>query len=119
MAYVTIIPSGQEWVFHSIYKYAFPHLYSVPVCARSCLVPTDEVPSEYSPMENLILTKNHFKKSTVMLCTFHGIWMAFKKAIAKTYANQDVAILYSELQQHTQHEVPNRIIPTRMFCYSR
>jgi hypothetical protein len=54
-----------------------------------------------------------------MLCTFHGIWMAFKKAIAKTYANQDVAILYSELQQHTQHEVPNRIIPTRMFCYSR
>jgi hypothetical protein len=49
---LTIIPSGQKWVFHSIYKYAFPLLYSVQVCARNHLVLTDEDPSEYSPMEN-------------------------------------------------------------------
>jgi len=44
---LTIIPSGQKWVFHSIYKYAFPHLYSVQVCARIRLVLTNEDPSEY------------------------------------------------------------------------
>jgi hypothetical protein len=93
---LTIIPSGQKWVFHSIYKYCFPHLYSPQVCARNRLVLTDEDPAEYSPMENLIVTENHFKKSTVMLCTFHGIWMAFKQAIVKTYGDQDVAVTYGE-----------------------
>ena len=62
---LTIIPSGQKWVFHSIYKYAFPLLYSVQVCSRNRLVLTDEDPSEYSPMENLIITENHFKKSNM------------------------------------------------------
>ena len=80
---------------------------------------TDEDPSEYSPMENLILTENHFKKSNGMLCTFHGIWMAVKQEMVKMYGDQDVTILYGELQQHTHYEVPNRIIPTRMFCYYR
>ena len=93
---LTIIPSGQKWVFHSIYKYAFPLLYSVQVCSRNRLVLTDEDPSEYSPMENLIITENHFKKSNVMLCTFHGIWMAFKQSIVKTYGDKEVAILYGE-----------------------
>ena len=93
---------------------------STPILGtRNRLVLADEDPSEYSSMENLILTKNHFKKSNVMLCTFHGSWMAFKQAIVKTYGDQDVASLYGELQQHTQHEVPNRIIPTCMFRYSR
>ena len=98
---LTIIPSGQKWVFHSIYKYCFPHLYSPQVCARNRLVLTDEDPAEYSPMENLIVTENHFKKSTVMLCTFHGIWMAFKQAIVKTYGDQDVAVTYGEFRHNT------------------
>ena len=40
---------------------------------------TDEDEAEYKSFEALIETTNHFKQSTVMLCTFHGIWMAFKK----------------------------------------
>ena len=103
---LTIIPSGQKWVFHSIYKYAFPLLYSVQVCSRNRLVLTDEDPSEYSPMENLIITENHFKKSNVMLCTFHGIWMAFKQSIVKTYGDQEVAILYGESRYHIIHNIP-------------
>ncbi len=39
---LTIIPSAQKWVFHAIYKYEFPHLYSSEVCSRNRLVLTDE-----------------------------------------------------------------------------
>jgi hypothetical protein len=35
---LAIIPSEQSWVFHAIYQYAFPHLYSSEVCSRNCLV---------------------------------------------------------------------------------
>ena len=103
---LTIIPSGQKWVFHSICKYAFPHLYSVQVCTRNHLVLTDEDASKYSPIENLIITENHFKKSNVMLCTFHGIWMAFKQSIMKTYGDQEIAILYGKSRNHTNHSIP-------------
>ena len=72
---LAIIPSEQSWVFHAIYQYAFPHLYSSEVCSRNRLVLTDE----YKSFEALIETTSDFKQSTVMLCTFHGIWMAFKK----------------------------------------
>ncbi len=39
--------------------------------------------------------------------------------MVKMYGNQDVTILYGELQQHTHYKVPNHIIPTCMFRYSR
>jgi hypothetical protein len=76
---LAIIPSEQSWVFHAIYQYAFPHLYSSEVCSRNRLVLTDEDEAEYKSFEALIETTSDFKQSTVMLCTFHGIWMAFKK----------------------------------------
>ena len=76
---LSIIPSEQSWVFHAIYQYAFPHLYSSEVCSRNRLVLTDEDEAEYKSFEALIETTSDFKQSTVMLCTFHGIWMAFKK----------------------------------------
>ena len=78
---LTIIPSGQKWVFHSIYMYAFHHLYSVHVCASNHLVLTDEDASEYRPFQSAIPTMDEFKQSKVMLCTFHGIWQSFKKDI--------------------------------------
>ena len=56
-------------------------------------------------MEILILTENHVKKSNVTLCIFHGIWMVFKQAIVITYGNQDVAILYGELQHAISHGI--------------
>jgi hypothetical protein len=43
---LAIIPSEQSWVFHAIYQYAFPHLYSSEVCSRNCLVLTDEDETE-------------------------------------------------------------------------
>ena len=76
---LAIIPSEQSWVFHAIYQYAFPHLYSSEVCSRNRLVLTDKDDAEYASFEALIKTASDFKQSTVMLCTFHGVWMAFKK----------------------------------------
>ncbi len=75
---LTVILSGQKWVFDTIYKTAFPHLYTSEVCSMNRLVLTDEDKSEYEPFELAIETTNDFQKSKVMLCTFHAIWMAFK-----------------------------------------
>ena len=76
---LAIIPSEQSWVFHAIYQYAFPHLYSSEVCSRNRLVLTDEDEAEYRSFESVIETTSDFQNSNVMLCTFHGVWMAFKK----------------------------------------
>ena len=76
---LSIIPSAQLWVFHDNYHHAFPRLYSSKVCSRNYLVLTDKDEAEYRSFEALIKTTSGFKHSTVMLCTFHGGWMAFKK----------------------------------------
>ncbi len=78
---LTIVPSEQKWVFHAIYQLVFPHVYSSEVCSRNWLVLTDEDDTEYKSYESCIETIEYFKRSKVMLCTFHGIWMAFKKDI--------------------------------------
>jgi hypothetical protein len=75
---LTVIPSGQKWVFDTIYKTAFPYLYTCEVCSMNRLVLTDEDKSAYEPFECAIETTNYFKNSKVMLCTFHAIWMAMK-----------------------------------------
>jgi hypothetical protein len=75
----TIIPSEQKWVFHSIYRLAFPYLYSAKVCSRNRVVITDKDDAEYRSFESLIYTSDICAKSTVMLCTFHAIWLPFKK----------------------------------------
>ncbi len=74
---LAIIPSEQSWGFHAIYQYAFPHLYSLEVCSRNCLVLTDKDEAEYRSFESVIKTSSDFQHSNVMLCTFHGVWMAF------------------------------------------
>ena len=76
---LTIIPSAQKWVFNAIYQLAFPSLYSSNVCSMNRLVLTDEDESEYAPFQSAIVTMPEFRKSNVMLCTFHGIWQSFKK----------------------------------------
>jgi hypothetical protein len=60
---LAIIPSEQL---------AFPELYSIEVCSWSHVV-------EYRSFELLIETSEVFSRSRVMICTFHGILMAFKK----------------------------------------
>ncbi len=44
---LTIIPSEQKWVFHSIYQLEFPYLYSADVCSRNRVVITDEDDAKY------------------------------------------------------------------------
>jgi hypothetical protein len=51
---LAIIPSEQLWVFHAIYQYAFPHLYSSEVCSRNRLELTDKDEAEYRSFEALI-----------------------------------------------------------------
>jgi len=75
---LTVIPSAQKWVFETIYKTAFPNLYSPDVCSMNRLVLTDEEKAEYEPFQLAIETTDYFQQSKVMLCTFHAIWMSFK-----------------------------------------
>jgi len=79
--HMSIIPSAQKWVFDTIYKLAFPYLYSSNICKMNRMVLTDEDESEYRPFQSAIATMDEFKHSKVMLCTFHGIWQSFKKDI--------------------------------------
>ena len=74
---LTIIPLTQKWVFHNIYKLAFPHLYSFNVGSMNRLLLTNENKAEYEPFHSAISKMKEFKHSTVMLCTFHAIWQSF------------------------------------------
>ena len=94
---LSIIPSEQLWVFHAIYQYALPHLYSPEVCSRNCLVLTDKDEAEYRLFEALIKTTSDFKLSTVMICTFHGVWMAFKKDLLTLLEDCDCGKVYGKL----------------------
>jgi hypothetical protein len=94
---LAIIPSEQSWVFHAIYQHAFPHLYSSKVCSRKRLVLTDKDEAEYRSFEALIKTPSDFKQSTVMLCTFHDVWMAFKKGLLTLLEECYCGKVYSKL----------------------
>jgi hypothetical protein len=97
---LTIIPSEQKWVFHAIYQLAFPHLYSSDVCSRNQLVLTDEDDAEYKSFESVIKSIDDFKRSTVMLYTFHGIWLAFKKDLLPLLDQCQYGKLYGKLIIH-------------------
>ena len=94
---LAIVPSEQLWVFHAIYQYAFPHLYSSEVCSRNRRVLTDKDEAEYRSFEALIKTTSDFKQSTVMLCTFHGGWIAFKKDLLTLLEDCDCGNVYGKL----------------------
>jgi hypothetical protein len=91
---LAIIPSEQSYVFYAIYQHAFPHLYSSEVCSRNCIVLTDEDKADYRSFEALIETTSDFKQSTVMRCTFHGVWMAFKKDLLTLLEDCDCGKVY-------------------------
>jgi len=89
---LAIIPSKQSWFFYAIYQHAFPNLYSSKVCSRNRLVlTTDKDEAEYRSFEALIVTTSDVKQSTVMLFTFHGVWMAFKKDLLLCWTSVIVA----------------------------
>jgi hypothetical protein len=77
--YYTIIPSSKKWVFHSTFCLAFLSLYGEHVCSMNQLVLTDEEDAEYCAFESVIATHDAFSSSKVMLCTFHAVWLPFKR----------------------------------------
>lgn len=80
-----IIPSEQRWVFDFIYKHAFTFLYGPITCSRNRLALFDEDTSEYLPFENCIQTRDEYKMSNVMLCTFHAVWGPYKKDVLSKF----------------------------------
>jgi hypothetical protein len=97
---LTIIPSEQKWVFHVIYQLAFPHLYSSDVCSRNQLVLTDKDDAKYKSFESVIESIDDFKRSMVMLCTFHGIWLVIKKDLLPLLDRCQYGKLYGKLIIH-------------------
>ena len=78
---LTVIPSGQGWVFMKIYKIFFFHLYGSVTISRNRLAITDEDKSEFGPFECLIASDAMFKFSAHMLCIFHALIQQFHKSI--------------------------------------
>jgi hypothetical protein len=80
-ANLTIIPSGQMWVFMKIYQTFFLELYGEVTISRNRLALTDDDKSEHGPLDNLIATSDHWNKSHHMLCIFHSIVKAFHEQV--------------------------------------
>ena len=76
----SFIPSGQRWVFSTIYQSFFIHLYRAATISWKRLFLTDDV-AERGPLDSCIKTMACYSYSTHMLCVFHGIVMAFHKKV--------------------------------------
>ncbi len=96
---LTIIPSEQKWVLHAIYQLAFPELYSNEVCSQNRVVLTDEDDAEYRSFKSVIETSQVFSRSKVLICTFHAIWMAFKKDLLALLDECEHGKIYGKLYQ--------------------
>jgi hypothetical protein len=78
----------------------FLELYFTEVCSGNCVVKTDEDEAEYWLFESMIETSEVFSKSKVMICTFHGIWMAFIKDVLALLDESEHGKIYGSLH-HT------------------
>ncbi len=94
---LTIIPSEQKWIFHAIYQVAFSELYSIEVCSQNCVVITDEDEAEYRSFGFVLQTSEVFSRSKVLICTYHGIWMAFKKDVLALLEESKHGKIYGKL----------------------
>ena len=74
---VTVVPSGQGWVFTKIYQTFFIYLFGEITISRNRLALTDDDEAEHGPFDNCIQTMDCYKKSKHMLCVFHGVVLAF------------------------------------------
>ena len=78
---LTIIPSGQLWVYHHIYQTFFVQLYGVTTLSRLRLALTDDDNTEHAPFDNAIKTNDAYKNSRHMLCIFHALVKAFHEQV--------------------------------------
>lgn len=78
---LTVIPSGQLWVYMKIYQTFFLKLYGGHTISRNRLALTDDDKTEYGPFENCIKTNEFYEDSTHMLCIFHAIVKAYHERV--------------------------------------
>jgi len=67
--------------FRYIFRQIFPDFYSKITIGRTRLTLSDEDPSQYTTLENIITGQNIFSRCTVMLCIYHAVWKLFKELI--------------------------------------
>ena len=76
----------------------------------------DKDEAEYRSFEALIETTSDFKNSTVMLCTFHGVWMAFKKDLLTLLEDCDCGKVYGRLVYSTINLVYTNLYILKIMC---
>lgn len=79
---LSVLPSGQQWVFQFLYEVAFKELYGETTLSRVRLALTDEDPAEYAAFLACISRLNAYKKATLMLCNLHAVWKPFREQVA-------------------------------------
>ena len=79
-------------MYRYIFKDVFPYIYGKTTIQSDRLTLTDEDASEYQTFESLTVTDNNYKKSKVMLCTFHAIWKHFKEHIRPTLPKNGIML---------------------------
>ena len=83
---------GKSWVYRYIFKDIFPFLYGSETILRNRLALTDEDASEYRTFETMTSRVPEYKRSKIMLCTFHAIWKYFKENIRPTLPKKGVML---------------------------
>lgn len=83
---------GKSWVYRYIFKDIFPFLYGSETIQRNRLALTDEDASEYRTFETMTSRVPEYKRSKIMLCTFHAIWKYFKENIRPTLPKKGVML---------------------------
>ena len=78
---VTIVPSGQRWVYAMIYKKIFIELYGEVTISRNRLALTDDDVAEWGPLDDCIASIKCWKNSQHMLCVFHAVTMQYFEKI--------------------------------------
>ncbi len=78
---LTIIPSGQRWVFSMIYKSFFIHLYGDRTIEKNRLCLTDDDGCEWGPLDDSINSIKCWSGSQHMLCMFHALTMQYFEKI--------------------------------------
>jgi len=75
---LAIIPSEQSWFFMPFIGMHF-HICILPKLVLEIALCLLTKTKQSTDQLRLSSETSDFKQSTVMLCTFHGVWMAFKK----------------------------------------
>ena len=78
---LTVIPSGQRWVFDMIYKSFFIQLYGERSIENNRLVLTDDDMCEWGPLDDSINSVKCWQGSQHMLCMFHALTMQYFEKI--------------------------------------